>query len=318
MTRKPLNSRHTTTIDSCTLHLHTWKPFHPQTLSPSKTLESITTPLSTPTPPNGGVALHNKRPSDRPSIETLLDMSKLSLFDDDRVSKREKFRWIARKRRRRGSRSVSGSDKSVTQRRCYGVGAVTGVAYGACTDLVVAAGTDSSGEFFVNGDANWSSDVSEAKNSRREVSVSVRGRGRGRDVCGLGGGERDSLGSGPSGSWQIGVLDAQGNESGYGSEPGYRGDAELGYGDEFDEEEEDGRVLFWGGERLGGHSRLMSCLPAIVTNGYTDSPAGAVEVGVVVTVAGTVKDEYPDGLSLTSILRAISTISDKDCTECAS
>ncbi|VAH60620.1 unnamed protein product [Triticum turgidum subsp. durum] len=39
-------------------------------------------------------------------------------------------------------------------------------------------------------------------------------------------------------------------ESGYGSEPGYRGDVELGYGDEIDEEEEDGRqqVFFWGGE----------------------------------------------------------------------
>ncbi|XP_020267640.1 uncharacterized protein LOC109843116 [Asparagus officinalis] len=40
----------------------------------------------------------------------------------------------------------------------------------------------------------------------------------------------------------------QGNESGYGSEPGYRGDGELGEEDgEFDEEEEDGKVMFWGG-----------------------------------------------------------------------
>lgn len=104
------------------------------------------------------------------------------------------------------------SDKSGTRRLSVGASA----AY---------AGTDSSGELFVNGDANWSSDVSEAKKD--------------------GSGEKEVLGNG---SWQI--VDAQGNESGYGSEPGYRGDAEFGYGDEFDEEDDDGRLLFWG-ERFG-------------------------------------------------------------------
>lgn len=115
------------------------------------------------------------------------------------------------------------SDKSGTRRLSVGASA----AY---------AGTDSSGELFVNGDVNWSSDVSEAKNSRKE----------GKDSGGNG--EKELLGTG---YWQIGgFVDAQGNESGYGSEPGYRGDAEFGYGDEFDEEEDDGRVLFWG-DRFG-------------------------------------------------------------------
>ncbi|KAF2596258.1 hypothetical protein F2Q68_00010276 [Brassica cretica] len=36
-----------------------------------------------------------------------------------------------------------------------------------------------------------------------------------------------------------------GNKSGYGSEPGYRGDVEFGYGDEYDDEEEDVKLLFW-------------------------------------------------------------------------
>lgn len=51
-------------------------------------------------------------------------------------------------------------------------------------------------------------------------------------------------------------AEAAAAESGYGSEPGYRGDVELGYGDEIDEEEEDGRqqVFFWGGE-IGGDGR---------------------------------------------------------------
>lgn len=97
----------------------------------------------------------------------------------------------------------------------------------------MAMGTDSSGELFGNGDSNWSSDVSEAKNSRRE---------RERD------GERENVGVGFGVS---GCSDANGNESGYGSEPGYRGDAEFGYGDEFDEEEDDPRLLFWG-DQFGG------------------------------------------------------------------
>ncbi|CDY68564.1 BnaC05g51960D [Brassica napus] len=45
-------------------------------------------------------------------------------------------------------------------------------------------------------------------------------------------------------------VDPMGNESGYGSEPGYKGDVELGYGDEYDDEEEDVKLLFWGGKSL--------------------------------------------------------------------
>lgn len=101
----------------------------------------------------------------------------------------------------------------------------------------MAVGTDSSGELFVNGDANWSSDVSEARNSRRD-----------RDG---GTGEKENQNLGGSGFGPVGGFDSQGAESGYGSEPGYRGDAEFGYGDEFDEEEDDGRLLFWGNQ-FGG------------------------------------------------------------------
>lgn len=96
---------------------------------------------------------------------------------------------------------------------------------------MVAGGTDSSGELF--GDPNWASDVSD-RNSRRE-----------REGSGMGGGDRESVSGGQG---QFGNCDNQGNESGYGSEPGYRGDAELGDGDE---EDDDSRVLFWGDE-FGG------------------------------------------------------------------
>ncbi|CAN6912623.1 unnamed protein product, partial [Brassica oleracea] len=48
-------------------------------------------------------------------------------------------------------------------------------------------------------------------------------------------------------------VDPMGNKSGYGSgsEPGYIGDVELGYGDEYDDEEEDVKLLFWGDEHFG-------------------------------------------------------------------
>ncbi|CAL5352299.1 unnamed protein product [Camellia sinensis] len=226
MPHRTLDSRHS--IESCTFQLHSWRPFHLPTSTP-KFLDSDT---SKP---------YTKRPclSDRTTSFPIdsLDMSRLSLFDDDRSMsshKRESLRWIARKRRRRLSRSISGrsSDRSGTRRRCCSVGA--SAAYATCSDIPVAAGTDSSGELFVNGDANWASDVSEAaKNSRRE-----------RDGGGGGGsGERENL---ITGFGHIGNLDGLGNESGYGSEPGYRGDAEFGYGDELDEEEDDHRLMFWG------------------------------------------------------------------------
>ncbi|XP_076941028.1 uncharacterized protein LOC143610429 [Bidens hawaiensis] len=176
-------------------------------------------------------------------------MSRLSLFDDDVgggggggsrssvKSRRDRMHWMARKRRRRGSRSVSGrsSDQSGTRRRCCSVGASN--AYGTCSDFMMAtnAGTDSSGELFVNGggagDVNWASDASE-----------VAGRSLRRENT-----DRENLNSVIGlHHHHYGNLDNQGNESGYGSEPGYRGDAEFGYGDEFDEEEDDTRPLFWG------------------------------------------------------------------------
>ncbi|KAL9435664.1 hypothetical protein AB3S75_021855 [Citrus x aurantiifolia] len=242
---KPLDSRHS--IDSCALQLHNWRPFHLQ--NPLDSSDSTKPSYS----PSSWV--HTKRPclSDRATSFSIIDaaaidLSKLSLFDDDNVIKpmtaatapqnRGGYRLIARKRRRRGSRSVSGrsSDRSGT-RRCCSVGA--SAAYGTCSDFPVAVGTDSSGELFGNGEANWASDVSEARNSRRE-----------RDN-GNGSGEKENSGTGFGG--QVGCLEAQvlGNESGYGSEPGYRGDAEFGYGDELDEEEEDAKLLFWG-NRFGG------------------------------------------------------------------
>lgn len=101
------------------------------------------------------------------------------------------------------------------------------------------AATDSSGELFGHGNGNggvdlnyWSSDMSEAKNSRREKVGDGSGGGNGI-------GERENLGCG----FGVGFDSAQWSESGYGSEPGYRGDAE--FGDEFDEEEDDSRFFFW-------------------------------------------------------------------------
>ncbi|CAM9000309.1 unnamed protein product [Rhodiola kirilowii] len=214
-------------IDSCTFKLHSWKPF----LIPTKTLD-FSDSLN-PKPSSAG--FHSKRPclSDRATSFAIdsLDMSNLTLFDDDRpisaaMHRRGSLRLLAGKRRRRGSRSLSGrsSDRSAN-RRCCSVGA--SAAYATCSDFPVPAGTDSSGELFVNGgEANWASDVSEARSSSRK--------------------ERGDREHATSGIAQFVGLEGQGNESGYGSEPGYRGDAELGYGDEFDEEEDDQRPLFWG------------------------------------------------------------------------
>uniref|UniRef100_A0A2P2NHB3 Uncharacterized protein MANES_01G218600 n=1 Tax=Rhizophora mucronata TaxID=61149 RepID=A0A2P2NHB3_RHIMU len=226
MSHRTLDSRHS--IESCTLQLHSWRPFQLQTIDadPPKLL------------PSGVIHSHSltKRPclSNRATSFSadFIDMSKLSLVDDDKPIgaapspyKRGSLRLFERKRRRRrGSHSLSGrsSDRSGT-RRCCSVGA-------NCSDFPVAVGTDSSGELFGNGDANWSSDVSEAKNSWRKE--------RERE-------EKECMGA-AIGSGQFVNFDAQGNESGYASEPGYRGDAEFGYGDEVDEEEEDTRLLFWG------------------------------------------------------------------------
>ncbi|KAJ8749581.1 hypothetical protein K2173_026230 [Erythroxylum novogranatense] len=229
-------------IDSCTFQLHSWRPFHFQNLD------------SDPPKPHPTRSL-TKRPclSNR-STSFSIDLSKLSLVDDDKSTaaaavpnsyKRPSFRIFERKRRRRpGSRSVSGrsSDRSGT-RRCCSVGA--SAAHGTCSDLPLAVGTDSSGELFGNGDANWASDVSEVKTSWRK--------------------EREERESMIVGAGQFGNFDHQVNESGYGSEPGYRGDAEFGYGDEVDEEEEDPRMLFWG-NRFGGSTSHLSLLPFVFIN----------------------------------------------------
>lgn len=224
--RSAASSRHA--VDSCTIQLHAWKPFHHIDPSPKKPCRSDR--------------------STNPHSEAL-DLSRLSLLEDPppppppphRTD--HSFRWFApRKRRRRGSRSVSGrsSDRSGTHRRRS-----SAAAYATCSDFPLAAGgTDSSGELFANGEGSWGSDVSEARafSSRREM---------GREVGAM---EREILhggGAGQGGGGGGGVeLLPPGNESGYGSEPGYRGDGEFGYGDEFDEEDEDGRHLFWG-DRFG-------------------------------------------------------------------
>ncbi|KAJ6401055.1 hypothetical protein OIU84_016467 [Salix udensis] len=223
------NSRHS--IDSCTLQLHSWRPFLDS--DPPTNSKPCASSRTLPKRP----CLSDRATSFSSNIDSI-DISKLSLLQDDSSSSNIKpipaapaitsnpynrgtLRLIQRKRRRRGSRSVSGrsSDRSGTWRCCS-----VGAAHGTCSDFPVAVGTDSSGELFVNGDANWASDVSEAKNSIKERE------------------EKENL---------LGVGCAFGNldsESGYGSEPGYRGDAEFGYGDEVEveEEEDDARLLFWG------------------------------------------------------------------------
>ncbi|GFP85589.1 hypothetical protein PHJA_000702600 [Phtheirospermum japonicum] len=224
MSRGSFDSLHA--IESCAFKLLNWRPFT-KTLDPDPPARLLDGP-------------HSKRPclADRAtssfSIDAILDMSKLSLFDDDRALSLSaaRKRWFARKRRRRGgSRSVSG--RSSDRRGCCSVGASG--ANGTCSDFPMAAGgTDSSGELF--GDSNWASDVSD------RISRRVRE--------GSGGGERENS---SGGCGQFGNFDNQGNESGYGSEPGYRGDAELGYDDE---EDDDPRVLFWGDE-IGDNASKM-------------------------------------------------------------
>ncbi|KAL9235759.1 hypothetical protein vseg_010495 [Gypsophila vaccaria] len=233
MSPKSISSRNS--IDSCLFQLNSWKPF-----SNSKTLDH--NPKPNPNHNSGGI--HSKRQclTDRStslfslSIDAI-DFSKLSLFDDPRAhranhhhhhgnhqSRMEKLRWssmasAAKKRRRKGggSRSVSGRSSE----RCRSLGAATG------SDFIMArsgAGTDSSGELF-NG---WGSDVGEG---RRESSIN---------------GNVGEVGPG------FGFDGVGGSESGYGSEPGYRGDVEFGYGDEVDDEEEEGaRLLFLWGQSLG-------------------------------------------------------------------
>nr|CAB3473019.1 unnamed protein product [Digitaria exilis] len=140
------------------------------------------------------------------------------------------FRWLGlRKRRRRGAGSRSVSGRSSDRRRS-----------GTCSDFHFTCGaggggaTDSSGEM-------WASDVGEMR--MRDVPMATEFGPA-------------PVGGAAAGTGGVGaVAEAAAADSGYGSEPGYRGDVELGYGDEIDEEEEDGRQqLFWGGV-IGGDER---------------------------------------------------------------
>ena len=145
------------------------------------------------------------------------------------------FRWFGlRKRRRRGAGSRSVSGRSSDRRRS-----------GTCSDFHFTCGaggggggggaTDSSGEM-------WASDVGEVR--MRDVSMATEFGPAPVSGVGVGGG---GVGA---------AAEAAAIDSGYGSEPGYRGDVELGYGDEMDEEDEDGRQqLFWDGV-IGGDKRL--------------------------------------------------------------
>ncbi|CAN6846048.1 unnamed protein product [Brassica oleracea var. botrytis] len=238
MSQKHLESSRNS-IESCTLQLLSWRPFHR-----SKTLDPSEQPQSQS--PYGG-SISTKRPcfSDRSTTSFSIEaMSRLSLADEDKLSasncnSKGSFRLVARKRRRRNSRSVSGrsSDRSGTL-RCCSIGA-----HGTCSDFPFAVGTDSSGELF--SEANWASDVSEARRSRQERRDS--------------GGEKEASGFG----FPVGV-DPMGNESGYGSEPGYRGDVEFGYGDEYDDEEEDVKPLFWGADstvEMSGDAKFLDSKP---------------------------------------------------------
>ncbi|KAH6757847.1 hypothetical protein C2S52_023265 [Perilla frutescens var. hirtella] len=204
-------------IESCTLQLRSLRPFD-ETLGSNSAATCAAAAINGPC---------SKRicGADRAasfSFSSVWDLAKLSLFHGDKhfPFPAARGRRFARKRRRRGSRSVSSRSSN---RRCLS-------ANGACSDFMVAAGsTDSSGELF--GEGNWASDVSE-RNLRREKEGSDEG-------------EREFV---ISGYGMLGSCEIQVNESGYGSEPGYRGDVELEYGDELDEEEDDRRALFWGEE----------------------------------------------------------------------
>ncbi|KAG8045343.1 hypothetical protein GUJ93_ZPchr0008g14077 [Zizania palustris] len=156
------------------------------------------------------------------------------------------FRWLGpRKRRRRGGGSRSVSGRSSDRRRS-----------GTCSDFHVTCGpggggaTDSSGEM-------WASDVGEVR--LRDIPMGMVPEFGPAPVGGAG------SGSGVTGA----AVEVAAADSGYGSEPGYRGDVELGYGDEIDEEEEDGRQqLFFWGEEIGGCIADMNKMGIVGDNNF--------------------------------------------------
>ncbi|KAF2592321.1 hypothetical protein F2Q70_00043166 [Brassica cretica] len=120
---------------------------------------------------------------------------------------------------------------------------------------------------------NWASDVSEARRSRQERRGSS--------------GEKEASGVG---------VDPMGNKSGYGSEPGYRGDVEFGYGDEYDDEEEDVKLLFWERVARDFYTILNELQPVLSDNAFhhfilaTDNIlAASVVVSSAVQVNGAVE-----------------------------
>lgn len=304
MTKKGL-SRHT--LESCTTQLSNWRPFLPSSEIPILTpqasaatavssdssskqksidlngLMEILGAMSESQMQGGTGSVKKQCLSDRGSHKNpcdLIDMSTLSLLEDDgkmpigKALRREKdiektnsfdrlyhrsippisFAHIARKRRRRGSCSGSGRSSDKSRTRIHGSDPPTrGVSatYATCSDFPIA-GTDSSGELFYYGDGNWASEMVVPINEVKNTSGAFKREGK-------------DIGGEPSCSWQ--GIDIQSNESDYGSEPGYRGDEELGYGedgvgDELDEED-DVEIRCWGklfvyNSALGndGHSKF--------------------------------------------------------------
>ncbi|KAJ1692722.1 hypothetical protein LUZ63_009420 [Rhynchospora breviuscula] len=241
-------------MESVAHQLHSWKPFqlHQTLIAEGHGHPSNSKPYLFPNPNNNNNN-NNKKPC-RSDRSTAPHLSCLSLREDTNLPStatarpREDLffvqdgykRWFARKRRRRGSRSVSGrsSDRSTTH-----------VTLLTCT---AATCSDSSEELM-----SWGSDVSEVRIPRHREA-------RGDNSALSFAPEKEGAGSASALVAAAGVGQekdlSQGNESGYGSEPGYRGDGEFGYGDEFDEEDEfDVRhLLFWGDHRIrDGYQRGM-------------------------------------------------------------
>lgn len=163
------------------------------------------------------------------------------------------WRWKensqARKRRRKCGSSRSGSGRSSESRRVRinasdapTVGA--SAAYATCSDIPMP-GTDSSGELFYGGGIGWDSEIS------------LSGEGVVQRIDGV-----DVLHA-----WI--VSETQSLESGYGSEPGYRGDGELGYEDDGvpDEQDEEEREQL----RLGPWNESIT---------EKASPAGGITVKI--------------------------------------
>lgn len=288
MTKKGL-SRHT--LESCTMQLNNWRPFLPSSeisnLTPQASASTAVSPdssskqksidlnglmeilgaMSESQLQRGTGSVKKQCLSDRGSHKNpcdFIDMSKLSLLEDDgkrpmgkalrREGDIEKINsfdrlyhrsippissaHIAGKRRRRGSCSGSGRSSDKSRTRIHGSDPPTrGVSatYATCSDFPIA-GTDSSGELFYYGDGNWASELVVPINEVKNTPGAFKREGK-------------DIGGEPICPWQ--GIDIQSNESGYGSEPGYRGDEELGYGedgvgDELDEEEDDVDITRWG------------------------------------------------------------------------